>query len=646
MRPGNPCVRSGSYCGRHPIVLRKERYMRQLSNPRVTRREKQSIRLVAYAIMLAGLVLGFRGTAAAVAGNPITAYVPASLLQSAQDQPDISFNVIVQGAPGLGMGPGNPSTSGGLLNVSGKAIGVRRRFSTLNGVATQLTGKQILSLASKPGITAITEDAPVRLAGGLSSMQQWPFVSGVAKGWSDITNGTLAPAPTIAVVDSGIDEGRADFGGRVIQQVTLTSLQPNSPGDGRGHGTFVAGIAAGSASRYTGAAPSAKLVSLDVMDDAGMALTSDVIAAADWIYQNKAVYNIRVANFSLHSTAPASVFWDPLDRAVEKLWLSGVVVVAAAGNYGINGEPTDVLYAPGNDPFVITVGANDISGSISMNDDKAAPWSVYGHTIDGFAKPDIAAPGRYMIGPIPPASTLALEKATSVVEPGYIQLSGTSFAAPVVAGAAAYLLARHPDWAPDQVKGALMLTAKPAPSAAPYSEGVGEINLPAATAVLSPPNPNLALRAFVVGDPGAGGTFVFDAASWGSTARANAAWGSASWGSASWGSASWGSASWGSASWGSTAWTAASWGTASWGTASWGSSSWGSASLGSASWGSNSVADNAVSDILAAGAYWLDPAQKLVAESELAIGVNPDGSVGTATTSAAATTNQTTSLLP
>ena len=147
------------------------------------------------------------------------------------------------------------------------------------------------------------------------------------------------------------------------------------------------------------------------MDDSGKAMTSDVIAAADWIYQNKSTYNIRVANFSLHSTAPASVFWDPLDRAVEKLWMSGVVVVTAAGNYGVNGQPTDVLYAPGNDPFVITVGADDVSGSVSMNDDTAAPWSVYGHTIDGFAKPELAAPGRYMIGPVPPTSTLAADPA-------------------------------------------------------------------------------------------------------------------------------------------------------------------------------------------------------------------------------------------
>src|SRR5439155_2336528 len=142
------------------------------------------------------------------------------------------------------------------------------------------------------------------------------------------------------VVDSGIDASRPDFAGRIVANVNLSTLPGNSPGDGRGHGTFVAGIAAGDYAGHTGTAPSAKIVSLDVMDDQGMARTSDVIAAADWIYQNKTTYNIRVANFSLHSTAPASVFWDPLDRAVERLWFSGVVVVTASGNYGVNGQPS------------------------------------------------------------------------------------------------------------------------------------------------------------------------------------------------------------------------------------------------------------------------------------------------------------------
>ena len=114
----------------------------------------------------------------------------------------------------------------------------------------------------------------------------------------------------------------------------MTSLGPNSPGDGYGHGTFVAGIAAGGAPNYAGAAPKADLVSIDVMNDQGQATVGDVVKAADWILANKTKYNIKVANFSLHAVNRASVLFDPLDQAVERLWLNGIVVVAAAGNYG------------------------------------------------------------------------------------------------------------------------------------------------------------------------------------------------------------------------------------------------------------------------------------------------------------------------
>jgi subtilisin family serine protease len=166
-----------------------------------------------------------------------------------------------------------------------------------------------------------------------------------------------------------------------------------------------------------------------------------------------------------------------------------------------------------------------------------------------------------------------------------MQLSGTSFAAPVVSGIAAELLAAHPTWTPDQVKGALMLGAAATGAATPHSLGVGEVDAAASLAVANPPNPNEALNTFVVADPAGGPTPVFDVASWGTAVQANASWGTASWGTASWGTASWGTASWGTAYW-----SAASWGTASWGTASWGTSV--------------QAVDNASSDLSSAGGYW------------------------------------------
>ena len=360
-------------------------------------------------------------------------------------------------------------------------------------------------------------------------------------------------APTIAIVDSGIDGARDDFRkgrkSRVLKQVTMTTLTPNSPGDGRGHGTFVAGLAAGDARDYAGAAPSANLVSLDVMDDNGMARTSDVIAAANWILNNKEQYNIKVANFSLHSSSPSSFTRDPLDRAVERLWLNGVVVVTSSGNYGSASGPSGVRYAPANDPFVLTVGAIDLKQSFRAQDHVAASWSAYGYTRDGFAKPEVVAPGRYMIGPVPQDSTLAKTRPAQMVGADYMQLSGTSFSAAVVSGVAADLLVLHPRWTPDQVKGALMLSARADPNAAPLSTGVGEVNAAAAALVLAPPNPNLALESFVRPDPDDEGRPAFDAVSWNEAAKNAVAWDQVSWNEVSWDASAWSLAYWADVSW-------------------------------------------------------------------------------------------------
>jgi serine protease AprX len=495
------------------------------------------------------------------------------------------LSVIVQGR-------GGNQAAKAVSDVLGTSMKSAKQFTSIDGVAVDLTGAQILTLATDKHVTAITADARVRLStAALPSTEKWPYVTGVNK-YSG------APAATIAIVDSGIDATRPEFAGRIVANVNLTSLPGNSAGDGRGHGTFVAGIAAGKLAGKDGAAPTAKIVSIDVMDDQGMARTSDVIAAADWILANKAKYGIRVANFSLHSAAANSLMYDPLDKAVERLWFTNVVVVAAAGNYGKPDGPSGVPFAPGNDPFVITVGASDTGKSVSTNDDVAAPWSAYGYTLDGFAKPDVAAPGRYMVGPVSPTATLYTERADHVVEPGYMELSGTSFAAPIVSGIAALMLGKHPEWTADQVKGALMKGAKPLPSAANLSEGVGEVNAGRSIEMNNPPNPNKALNQFLVKDSTTG-ALVFDAASWAATAKANASWADASWADASWAEAAWSAASWADSSWAD-----ASWASASWADTAGAAASWADLSLGSASWADNAEGENAVPD---GGA--IDPAE-------------------------------------
>jgi len=442
-----------------------------------------------------------------------------------------------------------------------------------------LGGEASAHTEAASAVTAIPERLP-------KFKQHWPYVAGVPAQLASLEGQELEPA-TIAIVDSGIDVQRPDFGSRVIERVTLSTRSGNQSGDGNGHGTAVASVAAGEAGGYTGAAPGARLVDVDVLDDDGAANVSDVIAAADWIYNNRERLNIRVANFSLHGTTLASLVSDPLDKAVERLWLSGIVVVAAAGNYAVDGQESAVAFAPANDPFVLTVGATDTRGSYARRDDIVAPWSAWGYTRDGFSKPELGAPGRYIAAAVSPRGKLARDKPERIVEPGYMQLSGTSLAAPVVSGIAANLLAAHPEWTPDQVKGALMLTAKPLEKAPPRALGVGAVDAGDAAAVSDPPNPNAALDGFLVSDPK--GARVFDADRWTTAVQADPAWASVAWGSVAWGSAAWSSVAWGSVAWGSVAWGSVAWGSVAWGSVAWGSVAWRS---------------DARDDVRQGGGYW------------------------------------------
>jgi serine protease AprX len=494
-------------------------------------------------------------------------FVPPPLQNQAAANPDATLNVIVLGQPG---------TSSAVLKDHVKSAGVKivAQFSVIRGMVVNLKGSQLMTLASDPSIRSITPNGRVK-GQSVTSGLIWPQATGVDTLWGSL----LSPAPSapaIAIVDSGIDSTRiGDFGKRVLGTFDFTS---SGLKDDNGHGTMVAGIAAGASSLYPGASPRSGIYSLRVVRGDGSAYAGDVIAATDWIYTHAFSNNIRVANFSLRNSFPNYAGYDPLDSAVRRLWLSGTVVVASAGNNG----PGRMLYAPANDPFVITVGASDTADTVSRDDDGNAPWTSFGSTAEGFAKPELGAPGRWMIAPVPSNSTLATTFADRIVTPGYMWMSGTSFSAPVVSGIAAQILARHPDFTPDQVKGALMLTAKAAPLATPLSLGAGEVDAAAAAAVTNPPNPNLGLTQFVQADADGNPTFDWDA--WSTFVSANASWTNASWSDASWTNASWGDASWSDASWTNASWTNASWGDASWTNASWGDASWSDASWTNASW--------------------------------------------------------------
>ena len=540
------------------------RYLQQDSSSRAGKR-----RVAAVAAALAA------AAAAALAGTSTGAQadlpqVSAALAQAVKADPDKTFDVIIQGDAGEHSDKLVQRVGGRLARALGSKgpdrklwfDGLRDQFEAINGVSVSIGGRELAKLLRTSGITAVTLDAPVHLA-GVGNTQKWVESVGAKWYWGSpqLRAGQLSlNAPTIAVIDSGVQPLAGDLAGRLLPGINLAWNAGNTPaGDGYGHGTMVAGIAAGSSLQHAGVNPAARILPVDVVDDNGRANTSDVIRALDWVLSVKDIYNVKVVNLSLAAEGASSFRWDPLDKAVERLWFAGVTVVASAGNYGKGATSSGVPLAPANDPFVITVGAIDTQGTGPAGDDAPAPWTAWGYTADGFAKPELAAPGRYMIGPIPGTSSkLGRDGGQDrrLVPQGYLKLSGTSFAAPVVSGIVAALIAAHPDWSPDQVKGALMAGATSL-KGSPAAAGVGEANLQKSIGLAVPPNPNLALRAFVRLD--SGGRPAFDEASWAAAAQASASWSSASWSSASWSSASWSSASWSSASWSSMSETDASW---------------------------------------------------------------------------------------
>ena len=223
-----------------------------------------------------------------------------------------------------------------MLGLDKKAF---KDFRAIDGAAVQLSGAQLLALAGDKHITAITPDARVRLSaasgnGNGNGKAKWPFVTGVDK--YPTTARPLKRRATIAIVDSGVDTNRCRFGCGVKRRRQHLHHRPTRPVTVAvtGRSSPVSPPATRRQRRHLSDRPDVSY--RRARRPGGWRLTSDVIAACDWILHNKAQYNIKVANFSLHSTV-ASFFCDPLDKAVEKLWFDGVVVVTAAGNYG---DPT------------------------------------------------------------------------------------------------------------------------------------------------------------------------------------------------------------------------------------------------------------------------------------------------------------------
>jgi serine protease AprX len=372
-----------------------------------------------------------------------------------------------------------------------------RRLGLINGQVVELPNFVLKKLAERSEILRIDLDRPT--AGHLSHVAN---VTGARA--AQFVYGYTGAGVGVAVIDSGVTNWHDDlnYSGsssnvRVVGNQRIAKFVDfvnggTQPYDDNGHGTHVTGIIAGNGydSRGTksGIAPAAHIVSLKVLDAQGRGVISDVIAAIEWAIANRAAYNIRVINLSVGAAVTTSYNTDPLTLAAKRAVDAGIVVVTASGNLGRSATGKSqygAITAPGNAPWVLTVGASDHKGTLNRKDDVVALYSSKGPTaIDYAAKPDIVAPGTGIISLTSVNSTLYKLKASSLVSgvfnllgpKPYLSLSGTSMAAPVVSGTVALMLEANPALTPNLVKAILQYTAQLQPGVDYMTQGGGFLN--------------------------------------------------------------------------------------------------------------------------------------------------------------------------
>jgi serine protease AprX len=499
---------------------------------------------------------------AALLGGLTAAPAAAGLLPPPPPPP---INVIVQQ---LDPNDPGPATLVGLMGGQ-----VTRSLPIVTGFAATIPLSGLDDLAGLPGVRAVTGDHEVVPAGVASTTPPGPSVHRDAIGSSAANaQGLTGAGTTVAVLDTGIADV-APLSDRI--RTVDTAFGPrrcvnlsNEYGcdDTFGHGTFVAGM-------VNSVAPGADLLALKLSGRDGKSTVSTVLTGLQWVIDHQDAHDIGVVNLSIRSDSSLSYRIDPMNLAVEQVWANGITVVVAAGNQG---SAPGTIAKPGDDPWVITVGASDDHGTADVTDDTVAEFSSRGPTlVDGLAKPDVVAPGKSVQSTRSPGSEADLRYPNFVDEDTRLG-SGTSFSAPEVAGAAAVLLQADPGATNDRIKHALMSTARPLGDA--YDAGAGTIDVLAA---LSAPageanQDNWHPILFPTGIPGLLdllGT-EFEGTSWQGTSWQGTSWQGTSWQGTSWQGTSWQGTSWQGTSWQGTSWQGTSWQGTSWQGTSWQGTSW------------------------------------------------------------------------
>lgn len=347
----------------------------------------------------------------------------------------------------------------------GDRMQVRQVYShAFSGAAVSIPADAWDEVAKLPYVKRVHPDLPVR-----AFLSQSVANIGAPVLWE--ARGTRGGGVVVAVIDTGVDYRHPALGGgigpgfRVVGGYDFINNDAD-PMDDQGHGTHVAGIVGASSATLVGVAPEATLLAYKVLDGTGRGEFSGVVAAIDRALDPDGNGDpsdaADVINLSLGGYGTPD---DPVALAVENAIAHGVVVVAAAGNAG----DYYTIGSPACAPHAITVGASELGGALAFFTSRGPNTHLY--TI----KPEVIAPGVNIV--------------SAMHGGGQQALSGTSMAAPHVAGAAALLLAVHPEWTPSDVKSALVTTAVDLQVEA-MAQGAGRIDVAAAagaTLFMDPP---------------------------------------------------------------------------------------------------------------------------------------------------------------
>ncbi|MFF2447967.1 S8 family serine peptidase [Neobacillus sp. NPDC058068] len=260
----------------------------------------------------------------------------------------------------------------------------------------------------------------------------------------------------VAVLDTGIDPNHPDLADQIDEAKSF--VPEETVDDANGHGTHVAstvlGTGAASEGKNKGVAPEARLLVGKVLNNQGSGMESWIIEGMEW-----AAHNAKIVSMSLGGGPSDGT--DPMAKAVNRLSEeTGALFVIAAGNASAEGS----IGSPGAADAALTIGAVDKTDKIASFTSKGPRFG------DGGLKPDLSAPGVGIV-----AARSGLTSGSGF----YKSLNGTSMATPHVAGAAAILLQKNPNWNGTQLKEALMSTSKKL-NYSPYHIGSGRLDVPAA----------------------------------------------------------------------------------------------------------------------------------------------------------------------